>query len=176
VKYPILAVLMAFQIFTHANEPVKLKRQWLAQFGAASDTDFFSSELEVSFIGKKERIDSYLTFFVQNIDFDSNADAGITNGQEVSAALLGAKGGVMLPLLSKFGFAPHVGAGWGRSNLDVDPWFGDRESSLGRKQFFLLEAGTFIHYKKVVTKLNYKLTTLNYFSNSFTISFGLNFN
>lgn len=176
MKVFLFAIFVLFQGVCAANGSKKLERQWLAQFGVDSQSDYFSSEIEMSFIGKKKRIDSYLTFFIQNIDFDKNSNANVMNNSEVNAALLGAKGGIMFPLISKFGFAPHIGAGWGRSNLDVDPWFGERESSLGRKQFFLIETGAFIHFKKFVTKLNYKVTTLNYLSNSFTISLGVNFN
>jgi len=166
-------LLLSFTVLGSA--PLRIPHQWVSHLGSAVSDKYFSTEYELSFIGKKEKIDSYLSFFIQNVDFKNNSAAKVDYISEVDAAVLGAKGGVMLPLLSEFGLAPHIGVGWGRSNLAVDPWLGDRENSLGRKQLFLIETGAYIFYDRVVFKLNYKLTSLNYLSNSFSLALGLSY-
>lgn len=160
---------------TFSAPAMRLEEDWLLLAGATKTSRYFSTELEISFIGEKEGIDSYLSFFLQNVDFDSNDDAKIVNDKKVSAGLLGVKGGIMYPLVEEFGLAPHIGFGWSRANLDEDPWFGERETSLGRTQYFLLEAGAFFYYDEFVAKVNYKVTTLNYLKDNFSISFGFNY-
>lgn len=161
----IITFSLLFLSLSSSAKSMKLSKELFTLLGVSHSSDFLVVETELGFINKKKSIDAYISFFLHNSDLkDSHSDA----------AALGAKGGVMFPLLKNYGFAPHIGAGWGRSNKDTDPWFGDRDDA-ERKQFFLLETGSFFYYKDIIAKVNYRLTTLNYISSNLSFLVGINF-
>lgn len=120
---------------------------------------------------------------IKKLDYHYNAFAKAFVGGEAHfeqkdqrSGALGAKAGVFLPTQKWYPVFLEFAFGYAKTALHKDPWFGDKDDAVSRKDMFLLEGGlVLLHRKKVLYRLTYQLNNVDYFEREIFLSVGGNY-
>ncbi len=95
---------------------------------------------------------------------------------DLRAAGLGGKAGLLLPTQPWFPLYLEIAIGYAKTALHKSPWLGDRDDTVESKSLALFEGGVLIRVnKKFLFKITYQINNVDYFSQKMYFAAGVNF-
>lgn len=172
IKKILLIILFIFGtpvIAADPNEFVFPKGNLLMLAPPVINKDYFS--LEFGFITeKKVKGSTYNAYVTAALFQDSLNQEG-----KLKAGGLGFKGGVMIPTQPWVPLLFTMSFGFAKTVLHKNPFLGRDDTSSGKKDMVLLEAGALYRFNKYFLRLSYQVSNVKYFKRHAILNFGVSY-
>lgn len=172
IKLIIIIFLISINTNSYAgsNEFVLPKGNLIIVAPPIINKDYFL--FEIGFVVEKKikswsyKYNAYATAAL----FQDSQDLGRNN-----AGALGFKGGILLPTQPWVPFLLTMSLGYAKTTVQRNPFLGKEESSIARKDMFLIEAGALYRIDKYFIRFAHQRSSVKHFKRHNILMFGVNY-
>ena len=137
---------------------------------------------EYGFLGRKSifgwPLNAYVGAMIFHKDIAVKEVKASINSEATDSSALGAliiKAGVLIPTNVFFGLSVYGSFGYGKSNIQENPWWGRESNSQLRESIYLAEGGLLYHHNKFLVRFFYTTTTNPVLKGQSNLTIGMNF-